>query len=567
MSLSFTTRKSSTAATKPAGRVFLTIFFLFFAGIGGVLSVLTIKSAMKSLSTYSWQRVGCEILESEVGSGKAPGDFVPEVRYSYEMAGSRFESTRYWLNRRTISDYTKALRSVQKFPVGSKSTCLVNPAQPSESILERESLAGMLFSIPFTLIFFIIGVGGLYFTWRRRPRGTVVDPPLSEQVSPARAAGCLLLFFGVFFLFGVAGFFGFIGLPLFKILKARTWTPVPCAIISSGVREHSGEDGSTYSVQVFYSYEFNGREYRSSRYKFMPGSSSGYEGKAAVVSKLGPGTRSTCYVNPNHPEEAVINRGFTPDMLFGLIPLVFAVVGLAGLHFGRRNLKQKMAGQGANPLRQAPGAAPDSPLLLKATTPPVAKLFIVIGIALFWNGIVSVFVVEALKSWRRHQPEWGLSLFLIPFVVVGMLLIFGVIYQFLCLFNPRARMELAPGSIGLGGNATLNWQILGRAERIGKLRIHLQGREEATYRQGTSTAVDKSIFFSRDLVTVDQPAQNRSGTATVALPATGVMHSFSSDHNKIIWSIHIRGKIRRWPDLKEEYPIQVLPAENSHERT
>ena len=51
-------------------------------------------------------------------------------------------------------------------------------------------------------------------------------------------------------------------------------------------------------------------EAQSSRYKLMQGSSSsGYQGKSDVVKALHANPRTTCYVNPNDPDDAVLDRG------------------------------------------------------------------------------------------------------------------------------------------------------------------------------------------------------------------------------------------------------------------
>src|SRR5262245_9530536 len=112
---------------------------------------------------------------------------------------------------------------------------------------------------------------------------------------------------------GVLCYFFFVR-PAQRILAARTWQEVPCTIVESSVQTHSDEDGSTYSVNVVFTYSVDGSEYRSDRYKFMGGSSSGYDSKAKVVAALPAGTRTTCWVNPADPTDAVVNRGFTPDL-------------------------------------------------------------------------------------------------------------------------------------------------------------------------------------------------------------------------------------------------------------
>ena len=141
----------------------------------------------------------------------------------------------------------------------------------------------------------------------------------------------LALFFLVFFLVGAGTFYSFGIKPLAKTWTARQWVATPAVVVSSEVRTHSGDDGPTYSVNILYRYEVAGREYRSNRRAFISGSSSGYAGKARVVSQFPPGKQITCYVNPHDPVEAVLERGFTPGMALGIIPLVFLGVGAGGL--------------------------------------------------------------------------------------------------------------------------------------------------------------------------------------------------------------------------------------------
>jgi hypothetical protein len=90
-------------------------------------------------------------------------------------------------------------------------------------------------------------------------------------------------------------------------------------------------------------------------------------------------------------------------------------------------------------------------------------------------------------------------------------------------------------------------------------RMSLEGREEATYRRGTNTATDRSVFANLEIVNLTLQAAMQTGRGTVVVPAHA-MHSFSSAHNKIVWSIRIHGDIARWPDVDEEFPINVLPA-------
>ena len=49
-----------------------------------------------------------------------------------------------------------------------------------------------------------------------------------------------------------------------------------------------------------------------------------------------------------------------------------------------------------------------------------------------------------------------------------------------------------------------------------------------------------------------------TGHASIALPVESVP-TWKSDNNKIVWVIRVNGEIPRWPDLKEEFVIEVHP--------
>jgi len=176
-------------------------------------------------------------------------------------------------------------------------------------------------------------------------------------------------------------------------------------------------------------------------------------------------------------------------------------------------------------------------------------------VAVFWNGIVSVFVGLLIKEFGRGNVEWILALFLVPFVLIGLLLLFGVAHGFLALFNPRPRLTLGSAQLTLGESTDLDWQFSGSTGRVKQLRIYLEGREEATYRRGTDTSTDKNVFAT---IEIARKPNADPGRAQLEIPRD-TMHSFKSDHNKIVWEIHLQGEIRYWSDVDETFEIEVLP--------
>ena len=58
---------------------------------------------------------------------------------------------------------------------------------------------------------------------------------------------------------------------------------VDMMVVSSKVKSHDSDDGTTYSPYIAYRYEVSGEEFFGDQLSFMGGSSSGYAGKAEIV--------------------------------------------------------------------------------------------------------------------------------------------------------------------------------------------------------------------------------------------------------------------------------------------
>ncbi len=551
-------------------RLFITVFFLFFFGMGSVFAWLVAREAVAGVRTWMWPKAECQIIRSNVretdSRGRKTGDFYINVEYQYAFKGQNFVSDQFRLRAAAYQDYGKVERLVQGFPTGARTTCYVNPKQPAEAVLERGSLLfpALIF---FPLIFVGIGAIGIYSAWSPSSRTAIESRPISDRASGARGKGLAMGVFALFAIVGMGMFYGITVRTSLMVLKARNWPTVTCTVVSSQVRTHSGNHGSTYSVDVLYAYRMNGRDYKVNRYGFMGGSSSGYAGKQAVVSRYPPGARVICYVDPADPTQAVLERGFTPIMLIGLLPLLFIGVGVLGfISFWRKSRRLSVgsisSGAGllcsGNVVPQVDENTAAAALVLKPAASPLGKFFGILCVSLFWNGIVSVFLV-VLFSGKSGHFQWFLGLFLIPFVLIGLGMIGAVGYFFLSIFNPRPRITVIPGVPHLGDSVRLEWELSGRTEVLKDLRLSVTGQEEATYSRGTRTSTDRNLFADVEVTRLSSTREMVSGSAQVSIPADS-MHSFSTQHNKIAWSIRVKGEIARWPDLNEEFPLTVLPA-------
>ena len=190
------------------------------------------------------------------------------------------------------------------------------------------------------------------------------------------------------------------------------------------------------------------------------------------------------------------------------------------------------------------------------------KLIGVTFFALFWNGIISVFVWQATKGWRSGHKDWCLTTFMIPFVLVGLGAIVMMFYTLLTLANSRVRVTISKDRLHLGDSAELSWEFDGRYDRISHLKITLEGREEARYRRGTRTYTDRQTFAEIPIVDTSKDLDIRRGKKPFTIPAD-LMHSWESGNNKIVWQVKVHGEISRWPDVNEEMTVKVEPGVKS----
>jgi hypothetical protein len=240
--------------------------------------------------------------------------------------------------------------------------------------------------------------------------------------------------------------------------------------------------------------------------------------------------------------------------LLGALTAIFLVAGLGLTRHGWKALRRGPA------TTEATGelTPPATPLVLRPAVAPGGKVAAAFFFAVFWNGIVSVFVWQAWGGWQRGDPDWFLTLFLIPFVLVGLGAAGSVIYFLLATFNPRPEVTLLDGPPRLGQELRIGWRFSGRTSRIRRLTISLEGREEATYRRGTDTVTDRETFFSRTLVETESRYEIPRGQTSLAVP-DDTMHSFDGGNNKIIWELQVAGEIARWPDVDEGLPVTIAP--------
>src|SRR3974390_610493 len=193
-------------------RLFASLFFLFFMGLGLAFCWLIFREAAAGLRTWTWTKTPCEISSSGVREtyrhGHKTGNYAFQVRYHYDFGGGGYTSERHQLKSSGFQDYGQVAHLTELYRPESSSVCFVNPTAPDQAVLKRGNPLFPLLVL-FPLIFVTIGALGIYSVWRPKVVANHRSQPISEQAvrPPGRSAGAL--FFLVFVVIGSTFFYGF----------------------------------------------------------------------------------------------------------------------------------------------------------------------------------------------------------------------------------------------------------------------------------------------------------------------------------------------------------------------
>ncbi len=402
-------------------------------------------------------------------------------------------------------------------------------------------------------------------------------------------SGCTRLFLFVWSLgFGGGGLL-FLWLtviqPMLQSKAAADWSQTQCTILKSKVEAHSGDEGqTTYHPKLRFEYVVDQVTHESDRYSFdnMNGSAD-YANQ--VVKDHRVGSLHDCFYDPEEPDEAVLVRELQQTSIWmTLFPFVFIVIGVVvgtiavlGIGFKKKNqssvsgkIKASASKFAANKISAQPPPASDFhpedkkdqewsvPQKLKSETSRLTLFLIVLGVTIFWNGIVSFFVFGMLFDQDWIWAKIILGLFLTPFVLIGLVMFGVVVYTLGTLFNPKIEVAMSSGAVPLGGDVDIAWELNGRASKIKNLKIEIQGEQSATYRRGTDTHEEREVFEVIPICNTENQSDIQFGSATVTIPSD-TMHSFAANRNEVVWSIVVRGTIAWWPDVFETFPFRVKP--------
>ncbi len=360
-----------------------------------------------------------------------------------------------------------------------------------------------------------------------------------------------------------------------------------CRMLDKRIVESTSDAGTSYQPDFRIEYQVTGRSYEAWTYENPQLFTSDRTSSQAILDQFQIGEEYPCWYDPHDPTQVVLERGYGVfAWLILLVPASFMAIGGGGLvytflNWGKSAERRAALAQRAASL--APFYEPDSIGLRFPCVPaqdnltnspgttlafrlpssvPTWRLIGTLLIALFWNGIVSIFVVIAAESFAEHEPEWFLTALLVPLLAVGLWLVYHVIRQLAITTGMGPTIvEIDRHPLFPGGSYQLFVAQSGRLA-VNSLSITLVCDEEAMFRQGTNVRQATCRVYREEIDRherfVVKPENPFSARCRFVIPATA-MHSYRSEHNKISWKLVIRGDAIGWPVFERSYRVNVYP--------
>lgn len=198
------------------------------------------------------------------------------------------------------------------------------------------------------------------------------------------------------------------------------------------------------------------------------------------------------------------------------------------------------------PVRKLPSA------LIRPRMSRWASFAAIGGVAAIWNTICGWQLAVAIASGRGMY-----IVFVSLFAMVGVVLLLAAVQAFLAVFNPTVELLAHVEQPALGEPFELHWRLTGKASRVVRLQVELEGIEEATYKHGTDAVTERHTFVKHTIATTTDRSEIAGGTATLVFPDY-VVPSFAAPSNSIVWRLVVRGEIPSWPDIHDFFPLDVV---------
>jgi hypothetical protein len=156
---------------------------IFLAGCA-FLYLFLLQPYLLRIAARQWNAVPCHILASKVeeNSDKHGLTYTVKIKYAYTVNGKDYRCTRYQFTQNATSAREPKARVVAHYQRGSAVVCYVNPKNPSEAVLDRETVPPLWFGL-FPLVFMGIGAMGAVLSIRGKATSSSIPGGADSSLS------------------------------------------------------------------------------------------------------------------------------------------------------------------------------------------------------------------------------------------------------------------------------------------------------------------------------------------------------------------------------------------------
>lgn len=362
-------------------------------------------------------------------------------------------------------------------------------------------------------------------------------------------------------------------------------------VIAKRLGEQTVDQETQYRPEVTIRYELNGEPHEQTTYDILGWYSINRPEQAALLDQFTIGESYPAWYDSLDPDKVVLVRRISWWLWLALlIPAALILFGALRMasEFFRWNASPERLSQtrllvpgntttevvtgqpgGAFPTLPRDDNITNSPGTHLAYRLPIhissgVMLAAVFGVTLFWNGTLLVFVVLCIRDWTQGAGSWFLTIFLVPFALLGLLMIGYLVRAAInTLGVGPTHVEISKHPWRAGGEYEVWFSQSGKLT-LQHLIVELVCEESVTYCQGTDTRTERcvvhrqTLFDRRDfMISETAPLEEQ---VVCRIPATA-MHSFEAPNNEIQWKIMVRAEIVAWPNFERSFSIIVQPAE------
>lgn len=375
---------------------------------------------------------------------------------------------------------------------------------------------------------------------------------------------------GAFLVFGFFGllflFFLFIQ-PMINISKAKNWVKVPCKISKSelSIRLGDSETGPTFYPDIQFQYQFRGEWRVGGQYNFETAYTSFEDACRKILAKYPVGLETKCFVDPENPQSAVLNRDYFKGLWVALFPTLFIILGFGGLFLLYRFKNKKKRSPTSKILHyykkqklyQTTETISSSleffnnEKLIKSKSGGIFEVSLLM-ITFWWNFIIFYFLKD-LNIDLPQQP-WHL---LLP-KAIGIFLMVVTLYYFFIFYYNKSLLELIDQKITSGN--IVKFRLINKRKfgHIKNLTVSLIGEESTRISGGESGYYVTNKFYKEILFNAKDHHLLTNKVISCRIPEN-LMCSFKAKNNEIIWMIALEQEFIIFPKIKTKFLIKVAP--------